>query len=130
MERDGFWFTQDQIPKYEKRVNLSKKLGKTKLDQTLLDLLLSDNKAKEHFFIEKTAKKEKVLVFDKDNRVLLRKLCKEHGIVEDVYWSNTELFKKAKKYEVKGRGIANPAVAPIAPSPLTIIVLIALAVSL
>lgn len=37
-----------------------------KLDQPLLDLLLSDNKAKEHFFIEKTAKKEKVLVFDKD----------------------------------------------------------------
>lgn len=37
-----------------------------KLDQTLLDLLLSDNKAKEHFFVEKTAKKEKVLVFDKD----------------------------------------------------------------
>lgn len=37
-----------------------------KLDQALLDLLLFDNKAKEHFFIEKTAKKEKVLVFDKD----------------------------------------------------------------
>ncbi len=37
-----------------------------KLDQPLLDLLLSDNKAKEHFFIEKTTKKEKVLVFDKD----------------------------------------------------------------
>lgn len=37
-----------------------------KLDQPLLDLLLSDNKAKEHFFIEKSAKKEKVLVFDKD----------------------------------------------------------------
>lgn len=37
-----------------------------KLDQSLLDLLLSDNQTKEHFFIEKTAKKEKVLVFDKD----------------------------------------------------------------
>lgn len=37
-----------------------------KLDQSLIELLLSDNKAKEHFFIEKTAKKEKVLVFDKD----------------------------------------------------------------
>ena len=37
-----------------------------KLDQPLIELLLSDNKAKEHFFIEKTVKKEKVLVFDKD----------------------------------------------------------------
>ncbi|PIQ89761.1 MAG: DNA methylase N-4/N-6 domain-containing protein [Candidatus Omnitrophica bacterium CG11_big_fil_rev_8_21_14_0_20_42_13] len=37
-----------------------------KLDQVLIELLLSDDKAKEHFFIEKLAKKEKVLVFDKD----------------------------------------------------------------
>jgi len=37
-----------------------------KLDQPLIELLLSDNKAKEHFFIEKTVKKEKVFVFDKD----------------------------------------------------------------
>lgn len=37
-----------------------------KLDQTLIELLLSDNKATEHFFIRKTTKKEKVLVFDKD----------------------------------------------------------------
>jgi len=37
-----------------------------KLDQALIELLLSDEKAKEHFFIEKSAKKEKVLVFDKD----------------------------------------------------------------
>lgn len=37
-----------------------------KLDQSLIELLLSDNKAKEHFFSEKTVKKDKVLVFDKD----------------------------------------------------------------
>src|SRR3989338_1714528 len=37
-----------------------------KLDQALIEMLLSDNKAKEHFFIEKAVKKEKVLVFDKD----------------------------------------------------------------
>src|SRR3989338_6906854 len=37
-----------------------------KLDHALIELLLSDNKAKEHFFIEKTVQKEKVLVFDKD----------------------------------------------------------------
>ena len=37
-----------------------------KLDQPLIELLLSDDKAKEHFFIEKIVKKNKVLVFDKD----------------------------------------------------------------
>jgi adenine-specific DNA-methyltransferase len=37
-----------------------------KLDHQLIELLLSDNKAKEHFFIEKTVKKTAILVFDKD----------------------------------------------------------------
>lgn len=37
-----------------------------KLDQPLIELLLSDDKAKKHFFIEKAIKKDKVLVFDKD----------------------------------------------------------------
>ncbi len=37
-----------------------------KLDHQLIELLLLDNKAKEHFFIEKTVKKTEVLVFDKD----------------------------------------------------------------
>ena len=40
-----------------------------KLDQDLIELLLLDGKAKEHFFIERTTKKEKVLVFDKDKFV-------------------------------------------------------------
>jgi len=37
-----------------------------KLDQPLIELLLSDKKAKQHFFVEKKVKKDKVLVFDKD----------------------------------------------------------------
>lgn len=40
-----------------------------KFDQGLLNLLLSNKKAKEHFFIEKTVKKTKVLIFDKDKFV-------------------------------------------------------------
>ena len=37
-----------------------------KLDHDLIDLLLSDKNLKGHFFIEKSVKKEKILVFDKD----------------------------------------------------------------
>jgi adenine-specific DNA-methyltransferase len=37
-----------------------------KLDQPLIELLLSDKRAKENFFIEQTVKKDTVLVFDKD----------------------------------------------------------------
>lgn len=37
-----------------------------KLDQPLVELLLSDKRTREHFFIEQILKKDKVLVFDKD----------------------------------------------------------------
>lgn len=37
-----------------------------KLDHDLIELLLSDRKSKEHFFVGKMFKKEKVFVFDKD----------------------------------------------------------------
>jgi len=37
-----------------------------KHDQPLIDLLLSDKKAKEHFFIEKKSKDQNILIFDKD----------------------------------------------------------------
>jgi len=37
-----------------------------KLDQPLIELLLSDKKAKEHFFVQKIIKKDKILIFDKD----------------------------------------------------------------
>jgi len=40
-----------------------------KLDQPLIELLLSDKRAKENFFIEQKNKKEKILVFDKDKFV-------------------------------------------------------------
>jgi len=58
-----------------------------------------------------------MVVFEKDGKALLRKECKEHGIVEDVYWGDSEMFRKAKTFEVKGKGIANPARAdsPVCP---------------
>ncbi len=37
-----------------------------KLDQPLIELLLSDNKSRDHFFINKQTQKESVVVFDKD----------------------------------------------------------------
>ncbi|MBW1616941.1 MAG: site-specific DNA-methyltransferase, partial [Deltaproteobacteria bacterium] len=58
----------------DKRIcNPSGKLLKNKIteltlkhDQPLIDLLLSDKKAKEHFFIEKKSKEQNILIFDKD----------------------------------------------------------------
>ncbi|MBI1973877.1 hypothetical protein HYS54_03605, partial [Candidatus Micrarchaeota archaeon] len=59
-----------------------------------------------------------MLVFERDGKALLRKRCAEHGFIEDVYWGDAELFRKAKKFEVHGRGLENPNVdkeSPVCP---------------
>ncbi len=47
-------------------------------------------------------------IFEKDGKMLLRKTCREHGTVEDVYWSDAGMLLEAKKFEVIGKGIENP----------------------
>ncbi len=60
LEQDERVFTKDGLLK-NKLTELA-----LKLDQELLSRLLSDKKLKDAFFTETTAKKEKLLVFDKD----------------------------------------------------------------
>jgi len=47
-------------------------------------------------------------IFEEDNKVYIRKECKEHGIFEDVYWSDVHEYKRAQKYAVIGEGVSNP----------------------
>ena len=49
-----------------------------------------------------------MFVFKKDEKVMLRKTCAQDGTIEDVYWGDYEMFIKAKRFEVKGRGLDNP----------------------
>ncbi len=42
LERDGFWFIENQIPEYEKKIKLNNKLVNTDLNQTILGI--SDEK--------------------------------------------------------------------------------------
>jgi len=58
------------------------------------------------------------VVFEKEGKVFIRKKCKQHGNFEDVYWSDYELYKKAKRYAKDGHGISNPNIKkrnPICP---------------
>jgi uncharacterized radical SAM superfamily Fe-S cluster-containing enzyme len=57
-------------------------------------------------------------IFEKDGKVWIRKECKEHGEVEDLYYGDYEMYKKAESFAKDGKGIENPAVtkdAPICP---------------
>ncbi len=49
-------------------------------------------------------------VVEEDSKVWLEKSCKEHGSFREVYWSDAEMFRRAEKYSVEGKGVANPAI--------------------
>jgi uncharacterized radical SAM superfamily Fe-S cluster-containing enzyme len=43
-----------------------------------------------------------------NNKVLIRKFCKEHGIFEDTVWSDYDLYRKSAKFSEDGKGTLNP----------------------
>ncbi|MCS7119090.1 MAG: radical SAM protein [Archaeoglobaceae archaeon] len=47
-------------------------------------------------------------IYAENSRVMIKKICKEHGEFEDVYWGDFELFKFASKFAKDGKGIENP----------------------
>ena len=44
---------------------------------------------------------------ERDGKVYIEKKCAEHGDFSDVYWSDSDLFKKAEQFAVDGVGIVN-----------------------
>jgi len=50
----------------------------------------------------------KAEVFEKDGKVMIRKECDEHGVFEDVYWSDVEMFLKAEKWMAPEQKVKNP----------------------
>lgn len=38
---------------------------------------------------------------------MIRKSCPEHGVFEDVYWSDAELYRRFQRYLENGSGIEN-----------------------
>jgi hypothetical protein len=47
-------------------------------------------------------------VYEENGKVMIRKVCEEHGEFVDVYWGDSELFKRASKYARDGHGIETP----------------------
>ncbi|MEM1550704.1 MAG: radical SAM protein, partial [Candidatus Bathyarchaeia archaeon] len=48
------------------------------------------------------------VIFEENNMVYIRKECPEHGFFQDVYWSDYELYERAKKFDFIGNGLENP----------------------
>jgi len=47
-------------------------------------------------------------VYEDQDKVMIKKVCKEHGEFENTYWSSEDLYMKASKFNHKGEGIENP----------------------
>ncbi len=46
-------------------------------------------------------------IYESDGKVLMDKVCPEHGKVTDVYWSDVELYLKAEKFAYDTTGVSN-----------------------
>ena len=49
-------------------------------------------------------------IFERDDKVWIRRSCPDHGTIEEVYWGSFEMYEKARKFAYDGRGIENPYV--------------------
>ncbi len=47
-------------------------------------------------------------IFEKDNKVWIKKKCEKHGEFLDLYWGDYGMYKKAEKFAHDGKGVSNP----------------------
>jgi uncharacterized radical SAM superfamily Fe-S cluster-containing enzyme len=47
-------------------------------------------------------------VYEDNEKIMIKKECKEHGVFDSTYWGSNELYKKASESDFKGYGIENP----------------------
>ncbi|MBS7605054.1 MAG: radical SAM protein [Candidatus Bathyarchaeia archaeon] len=48
------------------------------------------------------------VIFEENNIVYIKKECPEHGFFQDIYWSDYELYERAKRFDFIGNGLENP----------------------
>jgi len=57
------------------------------------------------------------IVLERDGAIWIRRVCPKHGEIEEIYWSDAELYHRAMEWEIKGLGIDNPQVDLKYPCP-------------
>lgn len=59
----------------------------------------------------------RAIVFERDSKIWIRKICPEHGEFEELYWGDAEFYRLKSKEAQDGRGIENPYVDILNPCP-------------
>ncbi len=57
------------------------------------------------------------VVLERDGAIYIRKVCPDHGEIEEVYWSDADFFYKKSKESYDGHGVNNPFVDLVNPCP-------------
>lgn len=56
-------------------------------------------------------------IFERDGKIWIRKICPEHGEIEELYYGDVKLYWRMMKYEETGKGVKRPYVQLTAPCP-------------
>ncbi len=57
------------------------------------------------------------VVFERDKKIWIRRVCPEHGEIEELYWGDADLFYKALQFEAPATKIENVNIETIGPCP-------------
>ena len=59
-------------------------------------------------FCPKCKKELKAEIIEEEGKIKIKKTCPSHGEFEDIYWSNSEHYKKIMAFEFEPKPITNP----------------------
>ncbi len=59
----------------------------------------------------------RAVIFKRDGKVWIRKVCPEHGEIEELYFGDYEMYERFRKYQHDGKGNLNTQVPLVAPCP-------------
>lgn len=49
-------------------------------------------------------------VYEKNRKIMIKKECKEHGVFENTYWSDSDIYKRVNKFKPTDTFVDNPNV--------------------
>ncbi len=49
-------------------------------------------------------------IFERDGKVWIKRECQDHGETEELYWGSYEMYMRASKFNLEGKGIENPSI--------------------
>jgi len=58
------------------------------------------------------------VIVERESALYIRRICPEHSEIEEIYFSDSEMFRRFEKYEYEGRGAGYAYTIASAPCPL------------